>query len=573
MNVAVEDDDDHMHAFATHTADGQSTEDLVNERMFADRNILKLYEKARKNEEFSAGLVDKWSVFGGSVNMEAAQTDVRVGSKQRKLLMEVYGLREDEVDSGAAAAAATAGSDRRAAYKRSLEGDTAAERTERLRRRTEESLAPYEKLAADEESWIDGVANVLSEVSMEQEAENADDGMDPSRVPVVAESSLSTNLKPSLHQSTLPGTMNSAAVILIRNIVAKTTLDRNMNLPFIVSRTKHLGVWYQPGMFPAPTFTLSNPKCTVFLFETGVLLTTGSCNMKDTRQGTLFVINELAKLTDEFGHRPYANVSHTPITVSNMVGSTFVNFQINIDSFAEQNRSFVSYDKNRFPGASVSMSEEPSGQFRNTNVKVLVFDSGSMNITGARHRYELLRAHDILFEQLLAHRIDVGGPTEHQKRRARAELRRAYASGSGSVIVMDPKKLDQRARLVQPLSSTAPLAIGSSSKPAPIGALVAQKVQNDISLRANSNLATVAMRNANSSAGKMMRNVLAYTSFDAAEQRQAEARELQQHQAVYGFEKTKLISAEEAGDFWDDEGEVGGGRGGGAGGGGAGAEL
>ncbi len=572
--VHDDDDDDHITGFATHTESGESVEDIVNRRMFADRNFAKLYEKARKNEEFSAGLVDKWDVFGGAVDLEAAQTDARASTKQRKLLLNIYDLREDEIDSAAAAANATASAEKRAAYKRSLDGDTAAERTERLRRRTAESLAPYEQLAADEERWAESTD--LAVASAADDGSESDPAMQVARVPIVPESSLSTDLRPSLHNSTMPGTMNSAAVILIRNIVSQTTLSMPIRLSFIVSRMRYLGVWYQPDMFPAPIFKLANPKCTVFLFETGVLLTTGSCNMKDTRQGTLFVIKELTKLTDEFGARPYANLTHTPIKVRNMVGSTFVNFQINIESFALANSTFVHYDRKRFPGASVSMSAEPSGHFRNTNVKVLVFDSGSMNITGARNRYELLRAHDLLYDRLLAHRIDVGAPTEHHKRRARAELKRAIAAGRGSVIVMDPKKLNERMQSVQIAASAVSGRItdGASSTTAPaISDVVARAVDGEVALRNDANLTRSAAIDADSSAGRFLRNALAYTSFDAAEQRQKEARALKAHQAEHGFEKTKLVSLDDAADFFDDEGEYGGGRGGGAGGGGAGLEL
>lgn len=570
MNAqAAHDDDDMAHPFGTHTADGRSIEEVVNERMFADRNFVKLYKKATKNEEFSAGLVDKWSVFGDDVNLEAAQTDVRAGSKQRKLLLNIYNLRDEEIDCAAADAAASASADKRAAYRRGLAGDTAEERTKRLRERTEATLAPYEQMAAEEEMWGgDDFGAMADDMATDDEP-----GMELSRVPIVAESSLSTNLVPSLHGSTLPGTMNTAAVILIRNVVAQTILSSRMNVPFIVSRMRHLGIWYMPSIFPAPTFKLLNPKCTVFLFETGVLLTTGSCNMKDTREGTLFIIKQLAKLTDEFGYRPYEKITHTPITVRNMVGSTFVNFQIDIESFAAANSSFVHYDKNRFPGASVSMSAEPSGDFRNTNVKVLVFDSGSMNITGARNRYEILRAHDLLYDLLLPHRVDVGGPTELQQRRAKAELKRAMASSSGSVIVMDPEKLNRRMLSVPISAATAARAISNGSGLNTTSALVARTASTDVALHIDANLSRSATADVNSSAGRMMRNALAYTSFDAAQQRQEDARALQQHHATHGYEKTKLISAEEAAELYDDEGEVGGGRGGGAGGGGAGAEL
>lgn len=250
-----------------------------------------------------------------------------------------------------------------------------------------------------------------------------------------------------------PGSMPGAAVLIIRNLVTRALTGQPIDIPFVVSRCGHLGVSYNPRRFAAAIRRMDNPKCTVLIFPTGVIVTTGSCEQADASKATEETLRMLRRVKSYTGSRPYRSIQRKKITVHNMVGTTFVNFLVDLRKLKQRN-SFVQYEPEEWRGATVYMRTVcPS--FEKKNITVLVFSSGGLVITGALDTSEILRVYDTLFPFLLDCMIQSGlaledRASEDRMRRAQTDLKRAREAGPNSqaMIALDAGKRDEMLRLM-----------------------------------------------------------------------------------------------------------------------------
>jgi|SRR6056297_431746 len=316
-----------------------------------------------------------------------------------------------------------------------------------------------------------------------------------------------------MHSTAAPGSMPGAACIAIRNLVSKAVTNRIIDLEFVVARCQRFAIGYNPLRFAAATIRMKNPKCTVLIFQTGVILTTGSQEKTGAREATEVALSMLRQVQDDSGYRPYASLRCRKITVHNMVGSTFVNFRLDLHKLKAQN-SFVKFDPQAFHGASIRMNQVEE-QFKNTGLTVLAFDTGGLVITGASLAYDIRRVYDALFPYLLDCMVNTGLALEHRvsedrRRRAATDLKRARAAGanSESIIALDASKQDQ-------------MLIEMTERNAHSLALVPTQ-QREMALATVSGVAApVALSRIDADA----HNALAYHTFDESARKQVQLKE------------------------------------------------
>jgi len=353
-----------------------------------------------------------------------------------------------------------------------------------------------------------------------------------------------------MHDTTEPGSMPSAACILIRNMVTRAATMRKINLDFVVARGKHFGISYNRQRFAAATIRMQNPKCTVLIFPTGIILTTGSKEKTEAREATEIVLNMLRQVRDDGGSRPYENIAFRRITVHNMVGSTFVNFRIDLRKLKRAN-SWVQFEPEEFRGASIKMNQVDQ-QFADTGITVLVFKSGGIVITGASSTASIKAVYTVLFPYLIKCAINAGLSLDERAskdrfRRAEADRRRAIAAGPNSEAVIGIDAAKQNQMLIE----------------------VNARNKNSLDLvpyaQRQIALSSAAGTDAPAQAGSLSadaHNVLAYHTYDLEQKRQDEFRAQRAERARLeaagrGDElkpkRTRIMSLEEASQLMTDD--------------------
>lgn len=249
-----------------------------------------------------------------------------------------------------------------------------------------------------------------------------------------------------MYNSTLPGSIPVPAHLTVINIVTCARTNTKIDVERFVSMYQHLGFRYTANKFPSAGLGMRNPKCTVFLFSTGVIHTTGSRSLESAHDATYFVLDLLHAFCESGQVYPYKHARILGVNVSNMVGTTFVPFSVNLKKLTANRH--VTLDRARFCGACVDLSGL-SPKFSGSKAKVLVFQSGALIITGTRTTSDMKLAHDEVFPLLAKSILDVGLGVENSVprthiRRAQESYRLANVRNDASIVPLNMVENEER---------------------------------------------------------------------------------------------------------------------------------
>lgn len=176
------------------------------------------------------------------------------------------------------------------------------------------------------------------------------------------------------------------AIIKIENVVASTSLGRELDLQAIVMALE--GAEYDPEQFPGLIYRLKEPKTATLLFRSGKAVCTGSKSLEQVEQAIGKVIKHIQAAGIPVKSNPV-------IEVQNIVASSDLGAKINLNSIAiSVGLEKVEYEPEQFPGL-VYRLDSPK-------VVVLLFGSGKLVCTGARRPEDVEIAVDKITQELRA---------------------------------------------------------------------------------------------------------------------------------------------------------------------------
>jgi len=172
------------------------------------------------------------------------------------------------------------------------------------------------------------------------------------------------------------------ATIRIENVVASATLNQRVDLNAVVKG--YPGVEYRPEQFPGLVFRLKRPKTATLIFNSGKMVCTGAKSEKEARRAVMKVIKELKK-------SGIIIVSKPELKIQNIVASASLGGMIDLEKSTYALEKTM-YEPEQFPGLIYRMAEP--------KVVILLFASGKLVCTGAKHEEDVYTAVQKLHERL-----------------------------------------------------------------------------------------------------------------------------------------------------------------------------
>ena len=160
----------------------------------------------------------------------------------------------------------------------------------------------------------------------------------------------------------------------IQNVVVTMGVGVALWLPAVAKKLR-VGE-YNPARFSAVTFRLRHPKTTALFFSSGKVVCTGA---KCVLDATLACYKYALCLR----RRAQINANVYDLCVQNIVSTVNLDMFIDLDKFHDNNPTECNYDSSLFPGAIWR------GRTCTKSMVVLLFQSGRMVITGAKHRRDI----------------------------------------------------------------------------------------------------------------------------------------------------------------------------------------
>ncbi|WKY12167.1 hypothetical protein Q1695_003612 [Nippostrongylus brasiliensis] len=160
----------------------------------------------------------------------------------------------------------------------------------------------------------------------------------------------------------------------IQNIVATVDLGRRIDLKKLTLHSRNTE--YNPKRFSAVIMRIREPRTTALIFSSGKMVTTGAKSESASRQAS----RKFARIVQKVGF----NVKFADFKVQNIVGSCDVRFSIRLEGLCIMHAQFSTYEPELFPGLIYRMVHP--------RVVLLIFVSGKVVITGARHQDDIDQA-------------------------------------------------------------------------------------------------------------------------------------------------------------------------------------
>jgi len=174
------------------------------------------------------------------------------------------------------------------------------------------------------------------------------------------------------------------ASVNIENVVASATLRQRIDLNAVVKG--YPGVEYRPEQFPGLVFRLKRPKTATLIFNSGKMVCTGAKSEKEARRAVMRVIKELKKSGIIIIGKP-------ELKIQNIVASASLGGMIDLERSAYV-LGRTMYEPEQFPGLIYRMDDP--------KVVILLFASGKLVCTGAKHEEDVYQAVDRLHQRLEA---------------------------------------------------------------------------------------------------------------------------------------------------------------------------
>jgi len=172
------------------------------------------------------------------------------------------------------------------------------------------------------------------------------------------------------------------ASINIENVVASATLNQKVDLNAVVKG--YPGVEYRPEQFPGLVFRLKRPKTATLIFNSGKMVCTGAKSEKEARRAVMKVIKELKKSGIIIIGKP-------ELKIQNIVASASLGGGIDLEKSAYTLKKNM-YEPEQFPGLIYRMQDP--------KVVILLFASGKLVCTGAKHEQDVYNAVSKLHQTL-----------------------------------------------------------------------------------------------------------------------------------------------------------------------------
>ena len=172
------------------------------------------------------------------------------------------------------------------------------------------------------------------------------------------------------------------AQVNIENVVASATLNQKVDLNAVVKG--YPGVEYRPEQFPGLVFRLKRPKTATLIFNSGKMVCTGAKSEKEARRAVMKVIKELKK-------GGIIIIGKPELKIQNIVASADLGGMIDLEKSA-YSLGRTMYEPEQFPGLIYRMDEP--------KVVILLFASGKLVCTGAKHEEDVYEAVNKLHQKL-----------------------------------------------------------------------------------------------------------------------------------------------------------------------------
>lgn len=169
----------------------------------------------------------------------------------------------------------------------------------------------------------------------------------------------------------------------LQNVVATANMMCQLDLKTIALKARNAE--YNPKRFAAVIMRIREPKTTALIFTSGKMVVTGA---KDESQAR----NAARKFTRIIQKINYPEARFSEFKIQNLVASVDVKFPIRLEGLAQEHYQFSSYEPEVFPGLIYRML--------NPKVALLIFVSGKLVLTGARHREDIDKAFDKIYPVL-----------------------------------------------------------------------------------------------------------------------------------------------------------------------------
>ncbi len=178
------------------------------------------------------------------------------------------------------------------------------------------------------------------------------------------------------------GTHSKKPSARIENVVASVIMNQTFDLDAILGNVP--GAEYSPEKFPGLVYRIPKPRTATLIFSTGKMVCTGAKSVKEVHAAVKKIV---ANLKD----RNIVIIGAPEITIQNIVASANLYAEVNLEkaAFLLEN---VMYEPEQFPGLIYRMADP--------KVVLLIFSSGKMVCTGAKHEDEVNVAAEKICQKL-----------------------------------------------------------------------------------------------------------------------------------------------------------------------------
>mmetsp|Transcript_13376 Transcript_13376/g.37831 ORF Transcript_13376/g.37831 Transcript_13376/m.37831 type:complete len:220 (+) Transcript_13376:3-662(+) len=177
---------------------------------------------------------------------------------------------------------------------------------------------------------------------------------------------------------------SSGVVLLTQNVVATMNCAVKLDLMHINSQTRNSE--YNPQRFSAVVLRIRQPKTTALIFASGKVVITGAKSVQDCR----LAARKFGAIIRKVGAK---DAKTDDIRVQNIVCSCDCRFPIRLEALALAHGKFSSFEPELFPGLIYRMV--------NPKIVLLIFVSGKVVITGAKHQEDSYEAFNKIYPVLL----------------------------------------------------------------------------------------------------------------------------------------------------------------------------
>ncbi|XP_004296209.1 PREDICTED: TATA-box-binding protein-like [Fragaria vesca subsp. vesca] len=167
----------------------------------------------------------------------------------------------------------------------------------------------------------------------------------------------------------------------IQNVISTVNLGCKLDLHQITVKAQNAE--YNPKRLHSVIMRTRDPKATVLIFASGKMVCTGAKSEAESELAARKCVRTILKM----GFAKFKDFK-----IQNMVANSDVRFPIRLEGLAYANPQCTSYEPELFPGLRYRMKEP--------KITLLVFASGKLVITGAKHREDIHKAFEVIYPAL-----------------------------------------------------------------------------------------------------------------------------------------------------------------------------